>query len=96
VGCSRGKVDEIVGADHFALPFDFHNGFPFKDKEGLFEVRMGMGVSLASVFNLPQDHFNPIGPEGPWTEEAAVRSPGVARGSVGQQVMEMDNVLFHI
>lgn len=92
---SRGKVDKVIGPDHFAFPFNLYDGFPFQDEEGLLKVWMGVGVSLAAVLNLPQDHFNPLGPEGPWAQEAAIRGFGMARRSIGGQVFQVGDVFFH-
>jgi len=92
---SRREVDKIMGTDHCAFSFNLHNGFALQDKEGLLKVRMEMGVSLAAVLNLPQDHFNPIGPAGPWAQEAAIRGFEMARRCVGGHVAQVGDVFFH-
>jgi len=92
---SRRKVDKIIGTDRFAFSCNLHDGFPLQDKEGLLKVRMEMGVSLAAVLNLSQDHFNPVGPEGPWAQEAAIRGFGMPWRCVERQVYQVGDVLFH-
>jgi hypothetical protein len=84
---SRGKVDEIIGAYFFPLPFNFHNCFPFEYQEGLLNSRMRVRVGLTSILNLAQDHFYPIRTKGSRTEEAAICSPGVTRRRIGRQIV---------
>ena len=72
------KVDKVVGADHFPLPFDLYLGFSFQDKESLFEAPVGMGVGLAAVFNLAVDYFKTAGPERSRAEQAPVGGLGMS------------------
>lgn len=47
------KEDKIIGADHFLFSLDFHFRLSLENEKGLFNIRMRMGVSLASIFDLP-------------------------------------------
>jgi hypothetical protein len=93
---SRGKVDKIIGADHFPLSIDLDLGSSFQDKEGLFKVRMDMGIGLAAGFNLAMDYFKTAGPESTWAEQAPVGGSGMAGRRIGRQIPEMGDVFVHL
>ena len=61
VGGPLGKIDEVVGTDHLAFPFDPHDGVSFQDEESLFQVGVGVTIGLTAEFNLAQDDLDPCG-----------------------------------
>ena len=90
-----GEIDKIIGTDYFRFPSDLHRCLSFQDKEGLFQVRMDMGVGLTPIFNLPENNFHAFRPAGSRTEEAAVGRFGMARRGVGRNILQMCNIFFH-
>jgi hypothetical protein len=56
----RGKKNEILRADYGYLPINFHLRPSLEDEESLFQVRVGMGVSLAAECDFAENDFHPV------------------------------------
>jgi len=77
VDCSRGEKDKIFRPNHGLLALYFHLCFPLEDEKGLFQIRMDMGIGLASGFDFPENDFHAIRTRRARTEEPAVGGFGM-------------------
>ena len=81
---SRGEEDEIPRADHGLLGLNLHLRFSLEDEEGLLQIRMDMGVGLASVLEFPENDFHAIRTRGARSKEPAIGGPGMGGWRIGR------------